>query len=131
MPDTISLNTEGQLCDIDTTISTQSISDTEEYVILTMSYSFCAICSEWFWVIVGWFVGKFVFNPAYNALVIWWNKVHKCPNNHTHQEVYASIEPCRYAPHCLGTWARVIADYGTYAECECECGGLWMAYCPA
>lgn len=33
---------------------------------------------------------------------------------------------CPHKPWCMGSWQRVRWDNGVLAECECECGGLWI-----
>jgi len=103
----------------------------EEYIIVPMRLTFCAVCGFLVTALIGWALGKWVFDPAYEWLKMQWEKLTKCPSNHIIERLTATdYVQCPYQPWCLGTWLRVISTDGIPANCECECGANWTAYNP-
>jgi hypothetical protein len=103
-----------------------SIDKDATYIIVPRAVTICAICGFLLGALAGWVLGRFVFDPAFDWLMLEIEKYGECANNHT-QLLYTDTinTSCPYINWCGGTWARVVSDHGSYAECECECGALW------
>lgn len=112
-------------------ISLMATAGEEEYIIVPMVLTFCAVCGFLVTALIGWALGKWVFDPAYDWLRLQWEELTKCPANHVIERLTdTEYGQCPYQPWCLGTWQRVISSDGISANCECECGANWTAYNP-
>ncbi len=112
-------------------VSSMRTSGEKEYIIVPMALTFCTVCGFLVGTIVGWALGKWVYDPIYEWLVLKWKEWKSCLNNHLIEETECvEYGQCPYRPWCLGSWQRVIRDYGTSADCECECGAVWTEYNP-
>jgi hypothetical protein len=103
----------------------------DEYVIVPSALTFCYVCGLFVSALVGWALGRWVFDPIADWLIIKWQEWIKCPDNHVIEQTECTdYSSCPYAPWCLGTWQRVISGGSISANCECECGATWVAYNP-
>lgn len=112
-------------------ISLMATADEEEYIIVPMALTFCAVCGFLVQALISWALAKWVFEPTHNWLKMKWEELTKCPANHVIEQLTETeYVECPYQPWCLGTWQRVIMSDGISANCECECGANWTEYNP-
>ena len=101
-----------------------------EYVVLFEPITICVICKYIIGLIISCLFYDYVYLPGKQHIVAWWNErtVGSCGHLQFERNL-SNTTSCPYSPWCLGSWQRVINGYGSYVECECECGALW--YCSA
>lgn len=107
-----------------------TVSGDGEYVVVPMSLTWCAICGWVLTTVVAWAFSRFVLDPTFDALTIWFRGMVADTKGHDLGNVWSEEETrCPYLPWCLGTWQRVVHDYdGQAVDCECECGAFWTVY---
>ena len=113
----------------DTGGRTADLDPESEYII--MAAIWCYVCGVFVSALIGWALGKWVFDPFHEWIVMQWEKIQDRFCGHGSVTTIAEdTSTCPYRPWCLGTWQAVVWDNGTSAELVCECGGLWYHHNP-
>ena len=100
-----------------------------DYVIL--AGVFCPVCKKIVGIILSWALGRWVLDPIFNWLRLLWKEYWATVCGHlSGQNQQHDVTMCPHQPWCMGSWQRVRWDDGVVAECECECGALWLSYNP-
>lgn len=113
----------------DTKGLTAEIEPESEYVI--MASAWCTICKAFVMIILGWALGRWLFDPTADWVELHWEEITEWICGHFSDRTEAQdTSVCPYQPWCGGTWQGVIWDDGVTAELECGCGGLWYSHNP-
>jgi len=102
-----------------------------EYFLLHATLILCKVCKYLVGLIVSCLFYDYVYVHFMNYLRLFWMELRQGSCGHTQSEqILETSTSCPYSPWCLGSWQRVLSGYGSFAQCECECGALWYSYAP-
>jgi hypothetical protein len=116
--------------------SIEVCSETEYIIILAdednLLKKFCQICGAIAVMFAYFLLERWAFEPFARRIELWWKEFLECLDGGHIAEENTAIRTtqCPYRTWCGGTWMEVLSDWGTGADCACECGAVWTVWNP-